>query len=98
VKPALSIKLPFMGHRHGPHGHGDSPQMRQVHLPFPEEAAKAAVERYRELFRTLAEHAGVIVEASAKGSLTHDEALAALQRHAQKAQQDLQALEGKVQP
>jgi hypothetical protein len=47
-------------------------------LPLPSDAAKAKAERYRRLFAALAAHADVVVDAAAKGALTHDEALAAL--------------------
>ena len=66
-------------------------------LPLPSDAAKAKAERYRRLFAALAAHADVVVDAAAKGALTHDEALAALQRHARRFQADLLLLEREVQ-
>ena len=84
MKTPVLVKLPF----------GRAASREAARLPFPEDAAKARAERYRRLFAALAAHADVLVEASAKGALTHDEALAALQRHARRFQVDLQALEG----
>jgi hypothetical protein len=51
-------------------------------LPFAADRAKADAERYRRIFVTTAQHAQVIAEASAVGALTHNEALAAMRRHA----------------
>ena len=42
-------------------------------LPLPSDAAKAKAERYRRLFAALAAHADVVVDAAAKGALTHAE-------------------------
>lgn len=39
MKPVL-LSLPFVGHRHGPRAYGYPPQMEQVPLPFPAEAAR----------------------------------------------------------
>ena len=85
MKTPILISLPFGG------------IAKASRLPFPEEAAKARAERYRRLFAALSAHADTVVDAAAKGALTHDEALAALQRHARRFQADLLLLEHEVQ-
>jgi hypothetical protein len=51
-------------------------------LPFAADEAKSEVQRYRRLFATLAGHAETVAAASDVGALTHEEALAAIRRHA----------------
>ena len=96
MKPVL-LSLPFVGHRHGPRAYGYPPQMEQVPLPFPAEAARGRVERYRALFATVAANACSLAVSVAAGVLTSEEALVVMRRHAKRLQVDLAALENEVQ-
>jgi hypothetical protein len=85
MKSHVLIKLPF--------GRGAHPS------PFIEDRSKALAARYQRLFTTLAANATTVVEASAKGALTHAEALEVLRRHVARLRHDLVSLdELAVQP
>ena len=55
---------------------------RVASLPFAADEARSQVQRYRRLLATLAAHASTVAEAAGAGALTHEEALAAIRRHA----------------
>ena len=93
MKTPVLISLPFLQRVRAGAGAGEVVKVPRVNLPFPEDAAKAKVDRYRRLFATLATNTAALAVSSAGGVLTHAEALAAVERHVRRLQADLQALE-----
>ena len=94
MKTPVLISLPFLQRgRVGIGGRGEVMKAPAIRLPFPEDAAKSKVDRYRALFATLATNTASLAVSSAGGVLTHAEALAAIERHVLRLRADLQALE-----
>jgi hypothetical protein len=68
-----------------------------VQLPFPEDAAKARLARYRALFAAMAKTSDTVAETATSGALTPVEALAVVRRHVKRLRFDLAALDAEVQ-
>ena len=68
-----------------------------VQLPFPEDAARARLARYRALFALMSKTVDTVADTASTGALEPVEALAVVRRHVKRLRFDLAVLDSEVQ-